>query len=46
MMDELREKTFDPTVLDAFFAIETEILHIAERFRDEADGTDKPDEES
>lgn len=34
MMNELRAKTFDPTVLDAFFAIEAEILKIAERFRD------------
>jgi adenylate cyclase len=37
MMNELREKTFDPAVLDAFFEIEAEILHIAARFRDEAE---------
>ena len=37
MMEELREKTFDPAVLDAFFEIEAEILHIAARFRDEAE---------
>jgi len=35
LMRELDEKTFDPLVLDAFFAIEEEILQIAARFRDE-----------
>jgi adenylate cyclase len=43
LMDELREKTFDPVVLDAFFAIEAEILHIAARFRDEAEETEERD---
>ncbi len=37
LMRELRETTFDPVVLDAFFAIEAEILQIAARFRDEAE---------
>ena len=31
---ELRGTTFDPVVLDAFLAIESEILQIAKRFRD------------
>ena len=35
MMLDLREKTFDPAVLDAFFAIEEEIVQIAARFRDD-----------
>jgi adenylate cyclase len=35
MMRELRGTTFDPVVLDAFLAIEAEILHIAACFRDE-----------
>lgn len=35
LMRDLRETTFDPVVLDAFFAIETEILQIVARFRDE-----------
>ncbi|WP_218119044.1 HD domain-containing phosphohydrolase [Methylophilus rhizosphaerae] len=35
MMRELRGKTFDPEVLDAFCAIESEIQDIADRFRDE-----------
>jgi len=39
LMAELRETTFDPVVLDAFFAIEPEILRIADRFRDEAEGS-------
>lgn len=34
LMLDLRETTFDPAVLDAFFAIEVEVLQIAERFRD------------
>jgi adenylate cyclase len=34
-MRALGKKTFDPVVLDAFFAIEAEILQIAARFRDE-----------
>lgn len=35
MMRELRETTFDPAVLDAFFRIEAEIQDIAARYRDE-----------
>ncbi|MET0290670.1 MAG: CHASE2 domain-containing protein [Pseudoxanthomonas sp.] len=35
MMRDLRGTTFDPVVLDAFFAIEDEILRIAGDFRDE-----------
>jgi len=35
LMRALGKKTFDPVVLDAFFAIEAEILQIAARFRDE-----------
>jgi HD-GYP domain-containing protein (c-di-GMP phosphodiesterase class II) len=35
LMRNLGETTFDPEVLDAFFAIEAEILQIATRFRDE-----------
>jgi adenylate cyclase len=35
LMRDLGEGTFDPVVLDAFLAIETEILQIAARFRDE-----------
>ncbi|WP_425488921.1 HD-GYP domain-containing protein [Cognatilysobacter xinjiangensis] len=35
MMRELRGVTFDPVVLDAFFAIEKEIRRIAGNFRDE-----------
>jgi CHASE2 domain-containing sensor protein len=35
MMRELRGTTFDPVVLDAFFAIEDEITRIAGNFRDE-----------
>jgi adenylate cyclase len=34
-MRDLGETTFDPEVLDAFFAIEAEILQIAARFGDE-----------
>lgn len=37
LMHDLRETTFDPVVLDAFFAIEAEVLQIAGRFRDEAE---------
>ncbi|MEP7184317.1 MAG: CHASE2 domain-containing protein [Rhodanobacter sp.] len=36
LMQDLRNTTFDPVVLDAFLAIEAEVLQIAERFRDEA----------
>ncbi len=36
MMRELRGTTFDPDVLDAFVAIEDEIVRIASEFRDEA----------
>ncbi|MBS7457360.1 CHASE2 domain-containing protein [Coralloluteibacterium stylophorae] len=35
MMRQLRGATFDPVVLDAFFAIEDEITRIAAAFRDE-----------
>lgn len=35
LMRELDGKTFDPEVLKAFFAIESEVLKIAARFRDE-----------
>jgi adenylate cyclase len=35
IMRDLRGKTFDPAVIDAFFRIEKEILGIAERFRDD-----------
>lgn len=38
LMRDLGEATFDPVVLDAFFAIEAEILQIAARFRDEEEG--------
>jgi HD-GYP domain-containing protein (c-di-GMP phosphodiesterase class II) len=38
LMCELRDTTFDPVVLDAFLAIEAEVLQIAARFRDEAEG--------
>lgn len=34
MMEELRGATFDPAVLDAFFAIEMEVVEIATRFSD------------
>jgi HD-GYP domain-containing protein (c-di-GMP phosphodiesterase class II) len=37
LMCELRDTTFDPVVLDAFLAIEAEVLQIAARFRDEAE---------
>jgi adenylate cyclase len=37
LMRELHGKTFDPAVLDAFFAIEAEIVAIAEQFKDEAE---------
>lgn len=36
MMRALRDTTFDPVVLDAFFEIEVEITRIAGEFRDEA----------
>ncbi len=39
MMRELRGTTFDPVVLDAFFAIESEITGIAATFRDESDAS-------
>jgi len=41
-MREMRGTTFDPLVLDAFLAIEAEILVIAGRFRDESSGTRRP----
>ncbi|HZX69852.1 MAG TPA: CHASE2 domain-containing protein [Rhodanobacter sp.] len=34
LMHDLRETTFDPEVLDAFFAIDAEMQQIAARFRD------------
>ncbi|MEO8810726.1 MAG: CHASE2 domain-containing protein [Rhodanobacter sp.] len=37
LMRNLRETTFDPVVLNAFFEIEEEILQIAARFRDADD---------
>ncbi len=39
LMRKLRDTTFDPVVLDAFFAIEPEILKIAARFRDGNEST-------
>lgn len=38
MMREMRGSTFDPQVLDAFLAIEPQILTIAQHFRDEGAG--------
>lgn len=38
MMREMRGSTFDPLVLDAFLAIEPQILAIAQRFHDEGVG--------
>jgi adenylate cyclase len=35
IMRDLRGKTFDPAVIDAFFRIESQILDIATRFRDD-----------
>lgn len=43
MMRELRGQTFDPVVLDAFFAIEDTIQAIADEHRDEAEGDTPPD---
>ena len=37
LMCKMRGTTFDPVVLDAFLAIEAEIVQIAARFRDEAE---------
>ncbi len=37
LMHDLRDTTFDPVVLDAFFAIEAEVVQIADRFRDETE---------
>lgn len=37
LMRDLCGSTFDPVVLDAFFAIEAEVLRIAARFRDETE---------
>ncbi|MEO6798419.1 MAG: CHASE2 domain-containing protein, partial [Rhodanobacter sp.] len=45
MMREMRGTTFDPLVLDAFFAIEAEILQIASRFRDQDPATTAPDQQ-
>ncbi|WP_295518206.1 CHASE2 domain-containing protein [uncultured Pseudomonas sp.] len=39
LMRELRGSTFEPRILDAFLAIEPQILAIAKRFRDESSGT-------
>ncbi|WP_101926511.1 MULTISPECIES: CHASE2 domain-containing protein [Luteimonas] len=46
MMRQLRGTTFDPVVLDAFFAIEDEIIRIAGAFRDEevAAAAGRPDD--
>jgi adenylate cyclase len=41
MMREMRDTTFDPEVLDAFLAIEPQILAIAQRFHDEGAGGSK-----
>lgn len=41
MMREMRGTTFDPEVLDAFLAIEPQILAIAQRFHDEGAGGSK-----
>ncbi|MEO9078019.1 MAG: HD domain-containing phosphohydrolase, partial [Rhodanobacter sp.] len=41
LMRDLRNTTFDPVVLDAFFAIEAEIVQIAACFRDDAEGAQK-----
>lgn len=41
IMRDLRGTTFDPVVLDAFFAIESEILQIKARFRDGNDASGK-----
>ena len=42
IMRDLREKTFDPVVIDAFFRIEAQILDIAERYRDEQEQAAPP----
>jgi adenylate cyclase len=42
IMRDLREKTFDPVVIDAFFRIEAQILDIAERYRDEDEAVPLP----
>ncbi|MDT3720241.1 CHASE2 domain-containing protein [Pseudomonas oryzihabitans] len=39
LMRGLRGSTFEPRILDAFLAIEPQILAIAKRFRDESSGT-------
>lgn len=39
LMRELSGSTFEPRILDAFLAIEPQILAIAKRFRDESSGT-------
>jgi len=36
-MRDLRGKTFDPEVIDAFFRVEQQIRDIAARFQDDAD---------
>lgn len=41
LMRDLRNTTFDPVVLDAFFEIEVEIVQIAARFRDEGEHAEK-----
>ena len=46
LMLDLNEKTFDPVVLDAFFAIEAEILQIAARFSDEEEDVAEPVEQA
>ncbi|SEL79819.1 adenylate cyclase [Pseudoxanthomonas sp. GM95] len=38
LMLDMRGKTFDPVVLDAFFAIEAQVLDIAARYSDDDEG--------
>ena len=42
MMREMHGTAFDPTVLDAFFRIESEIKSIAARFQDEQEAEETP----
>ncbi|MEO7050886.1 MAG: HD domain-containing phosphohydrolase, partial [Rhodanobacter sp.] len=46
LMRDLRDTTFDPVVLDAFFEIEAEIVQIAARFRDDGEEAQKTTERS
>jgi len=43
IMRDLRGKTFDPVVIDAFFRIEAQILDIAARYRDEVEAAAVPE---